>query len=150
MEENMIQENNVQQKELKVSGVGEYMLKGIAKWMNIIGIIATIMMVLIVVLAIYLLQMGYSQTTGAGIVYLIVAAIYLYPIIKTFGVSKNFNQAVNTTDDSALENGFTNLKGLVTFFGVLSIIGFILMIIGVIGAVSAYNSASDELTRLFM
>ena len=140
---------NVQQEnELKVSGVGEYMMKGIAKWMNVIGIIAAIMMVLLVVLAIYLLQLGYSETTGAGIVYLIVAAIYLYPIIKTFGVSKCFNQAVNTTDDSALENGFSNLKGLVTFLGVMAIIGFIVLVIAVIGAVTAYNHASHEFSRL--
>ena len=145
MEENM---NIQQQKELRVSGVGEYMLKGIAKWLKIIGTIATIMMLLLVVLAIYLIQLGYSQTTGAGIIYLIVAAIYLYPIIKTFGVSKNFNLAVNATDDRALENGFSDLKGLVTFLGVLSIIGFILLVVAVIGAVSAYNSASDEISRL--
>ena len=145
MEENVIQN---EQKALKVSGVGEYMMKGIAKWMNIIAIIATIMMLLLVVAAIYLIQIGYGPTTGAGIVYLIVAAIYIYPIIKTFAVSKNFNLAVDTNDDSALESGFENLKGLVTFLGVLMIIGFILLIISIIVSITAYNNASDELNRL--
>lgn len=135
-----MEENMNEQKALKVSSVGEYMMQSIAKWMNIIGIISAIEMTLIVIVAIYMISLGYGATTGAGILYLIVAAIYLYPIIKTFGVSKSFKLAVDTSDDDALENGLSNLKGLVTFIGVIMIIGIILVAIAVIGAFSTYNS----------
>ena len=137
------------QQQLKISGAGEYLLKGIAKWMNIIAILSTIMIILVIIAAIYLLQIGYSAATGAGVAYLVVAAIYLYPTIQAFNVSKNFKLATDTTSDQALENGLGNLKSLVTFIGVLSIIGFILLIISVIVGITTYNQASSELNSLF-
>ena len=64
-------------------------------------------------------------------------------------MSKNFKLATDTTSDQALENGLGNLKSLVTFIGVLSIIGFILLIISVIVGITTYNQASSELNSLF-
>jgi len=130
------QQPEYQQPVLKVTSTGEYFLKEIGKWMNIIGVITSIMVAFMVLLAIYLISLGYSQTTSVGLIYLIVAAIYLFPIIKTFGVSKKFKEAVATKNSEALENGFDHLKSLATFFGVLAIIGVVILIISVIYSIS--------------
>ena len=144
-----MEENQNPKQQLKVTGAGEYLIKGIAKWMNIIGIVAAIMTAFMAIIAIWLLTRGFSATTGAGIVYLIIAGLYTYPVLKTLGVSKYFKLAAETTDDNALEKGFEDFKSLVTFIGVLTIIGVIFVVIGIIVSISTYNQVSSEIHSLF-
>ena len=121
---------------LQVTEVGTYMMKGAAKWMNIIAIVAAIMTAILVLMGLFIM----TKVFAVGLLYLVIAAIYAYPVMKTFGVSKNFNLAVDTMNNQALEDGLSNLKSLATFFGVLTVIGIVFFIIGLISGIQMINS----------
>lgn len=123
---------------LEVTQLCEYHLKSSAKWIKIIAILSTIMMVLMIVAGFWMISKGYPLT-ATGIAYLVVSLIYVYPLIKAFGVSKHVNNAIYATDSQELETGMNDLRGLLTYAGVLAIIGFVFFVIGVIGVIVAVN-----------
>ena len=98
------------------------------------------MMVVMVIAGIWMISKGYPLTV-TGITYLVVSLIYIYPLIKAFGVSKHINTAIYASDSHELENGMNDLRGLLTYIGVLAIIGFVFFVIGVIGVIVAFNKA---------
>ena len=134
-----------QKKELKISEVGMYHLTGIAKWVKIMAVIGTIFLALLVILAIYMLQAGIPQLTGAAIGYLIVGAIYIYPIVKSYSISSRFRAAVEAKSDADLESGLSDMRSLCTFLGVLAIIGCVLVLLAVIFGITAANTAKSHL-----
>lgn len=141
MEENTITTSSEQKTPLSATPLAEYLMLGIANWMNVIGIIATIFEILMVIIAFLALTNGIASV---GLLYLVLAAIYLYPIIKTFGVVSQFKEAVVTRSNASLEKGFSNLKGLVTFIGIMTIIGIIIMALSFIGMIIAVNSVKES------
>lgn len=142
MEENTITTNSEQKTPLNISPIAEYLMIGISKWMNAIGIITTIFEVLWFFIAFLALTNGIA---AAGLLYLILGAIYLYPIIKTFGVASQFKEAVITRNNESLEKGFSHLKGLVTFIGIMTIIGIVIVGATVISIITAVNSAKNAI-----
>ncbi len=120
---------------LNIKGAGLYHIQGAAKWAKIIAIIAAIMMALVVILGIKIMSIQF----GAGLLYIIIAAIYIYPILMSFSFNSHINKAVASQDDNELETGLSNLRSLFTFMGVLSIIGLIFTAIGVISVIAAGN-----------
>jgi hypothetical protein len=134
-----------QKKELKIGDVGQYHLSGIAKWVKIMAIIGTIIMAFIVIVAIYLIQSGLRGMAGVGVVYLIVAAIYIYPIVKAFSISSRFRAAVQSMSDADLESGLSDMRSLCTFLGVLSIIGLVIFVLSIILSITAAKTAESYL-----
>lgn len=122
---------------LNIKGTGIYHIQGAAKWCKIIAIITSIMMALMVIAAFRLM----SISVGAGIIYLIVPVIYLFPIMMSFGFSNHINAAIANNDENELETGLSNLRSLATFMGVLAIIGLIFFIIAVIGIIVGGSKA---------
>ena len=132
-----------QKSELKIGEVGQYHLQGIAKWVKIMAILGTIMMAFIIIAAIYLLQSGYPQLMVPGVTYLIVSAIYIYPIVKSFSISSRFRAAVGSKSDADLETGLSDMRSLCTFLGVLSIIGFVILVLSFVLAFTAENAVES-------
>ncbi|MBQ7427223.1 MAG: hypothetical protein IJV20_08240 [Prevotella sp.] len=115
-----------------------------AKWAKFLCIIGTIGMVLMVVIAI--LMMAFSATLSSvipnmpfgafmGFFYLIIAAIYVYPIIKGFQFANGTKAACLTNDENELARGFEGLRALFQFMGVLTIIVLALYALIVLGAI---------------
>lgn len=133
---NSSQENDV----LRVSGIGLYHLQGAAKWINVIAIVMAIMLGLMTIAGLIIMV---KANFGMGLVYLIPVFLYIYPLLKSFGIASHFKRALAATDSDELELGLSDLRSLFTFFGVLIIIGLIFFAIGIIGVISAIDYADS-------
>ncbi len=114
--------------------VNEFMkleLKSAAKWMKFICIVGSIGMAFIVLLGLLLIVLGtgisqYLANTplggGIGFLYLIFAAIYIYPLLKGFQFANATRNACMTNNEAELTRGFEGLNKLLIFSGVLTII----------------------------
>ncbi len=129
---------------LQVTDVTKYHLLGAARWIKVCAVVGAIVISLMVILALWLISKGVA-TVALG--YLIIAGIYLYPIIQSFNFSSHANRAVETGDSNEFSESISNLRGLATFFGIIAIIGVIFTIIAVIGAMSAASDLERALNR---
>ena len=76
-----------------------------------------------------------------GLLYLIIVAIYIYPLIKGFQFA-NATKAACLSDDAAqLARGFAGLRSLLKFFGILTIIILVLYVLVFIGGGAIFLSA---------
>lgn len=103
------------------------------KWAKFLAIVGYIGLGLIVLIAIFIMA-GFSQLnefTGGiypmnfgfiGVIYIIMAVIYYFPITYLFKFSSNIKKALESDDEQLLTTGFENLKSLNKFLGILTII----------------------------
>ena len=68
-----------------------------------------------------------------GLLYLIIAVIYIYPLIKGFQFANRTKAACLTNDEQELARGFEGLSALLRFCGILTIIILILYVVVLIG-----------------
>jgi len=114
--------------------VNEFMkleLKSAAKWMKFICTVGCVGVAFVVLLGLLLIVLGtgisqYLADTplgGAiGFLYLIIAAIYIYPLIKGFQFANATRNACMTDNEAELTRGFEGLNKLLMFIGILTII----------------------------
>jgi uncharacterized Zn finger protein (UPF0148 family) len=131
------QQPPLQQTGLHVSDIAKYHLSSSGKWINIIATIATIMIVVMILLVIYLLTKGLPFSYS--IPYLLIALLYSYPIKKSFDFQKYTKMAMETNDSQDLEQALGSLRGLSTFMGILAIIGFIAFVVFIIITIDTYS-----------
>ena len=108
-----------------------------AKWMAFLCIIGCIGVVLMIILGSIILAVGSAHSVigaGAGFLYLILAAIYIYPLIKGFQFANGTKAACLTDNASQLARGFSGLSAMLKFFGIITIIILIIYAIVLIGA----------------
>ena len=112
-----------------------------AKWTKFLCIIGWTGVVLLVVLGILMSVLGSSfglgntfLGAGMGVLYLIMAALYIYPLIKGFQFANGTKAACLTDNENELARGFSGLRALLQFFGILTIIVLILYALVAIGA----------------
>ena len=112
-----------------------------AKWTKFLCIIGCIGVVLLVLIGILMSVLGSSFGlgntpfgAGMGILYLIMAALYIYPLIKGFQFANGTKAACLTDNENELARGFSGLRALLQFFGILNIIVLILYALVAIGA----------------
>ena len=114
-----------------------------AKWAKFLCIVGCIGVALMLIASIALVALG-SKLGGAfpgsaiggagmGLLYLIIVAIYIYPLIKGFQFA-NATKAACLSDDAAqLARGFAGLRSLLKFFGILTIIVLVIYVFALIG-----------------
>ena len=113
-----------------------------AKWTKFLCIIGCIGTVLLVLVSIILMIFGSFMGTftqlpyGAaiGVLYLIIAALYIYPIIKGFQFANGTKAACLTDDENELARGFSGLSALLRFMGIITIIIMVLYVLIIFGA----------------
>ena len=112
-----------------------------AKWMKFLCIIGCIGVALMVILGIVIFAVGSSfgaantaLGAGMGFLYLILAAIYIYPLIKGFQFANGTKAACLTDNASQLARGFSGLSAMLKFFGIITIIILVLYVFVFIGA----------------
>lgn len=131
--------------ELKGESLGH--LREAAKWAKFIAIVGFVMVGLMVLGAL-VVAFTFSNFeneflpasiggVGIALVYLIIAAIYFFPILYLFRFAQAAKHSVKNNDSSDLVEAMRNLKSHYTFIGVLLIIFigiyalfFLAMIIG--------------------
>lgn len=136
---NSAHENDV----LRVSGVGLYHMQGAAKWINLI---ATVMAIVLGLMALAALYVTVKLHIGTGLGCLIILLIFfLYPLLKSFGIASHFKRALALTDSDELELGLSDLRSLFTFYGVLIIIALVLIAIFFITVIGTLGRLSGSL-----
>ena len=132
------------EKKLTVNEAAKFHLTGAAKWIKTISIIGLIMCIFLVVVAIFMFSVDYVPGAKvAGLIYLIAAAIYVYPIVKGFAMNTHAKLAIASNNEDELAQSFSNLRSAATYIGVLAIIGLVLLVVAILVAILG----ADELNR---
>lgn len=112
-----------------------------SKWTKFLCIVGCIGVVLLVVIGIMMFAVGSSFGFGStpfgaglGVLYLILAAIYIYPIIKGFQFANATKAACLTDNEAQLARGFSGLCAVLQFFGIITIIVLAIYALVLVGA----------------
>lgn len=113
----------------------------IAKWAKFLAIVGFVFIGIIVILG---FSMGtiFSHISQQampfpafifGFLYLIIGAIYFYPLYSLLKFANNAKIAVNQTNSESLKESLRHLKGLFTFMGILTIISLGFLVLEIVG-----------------
>lgn len=117
-------------------------LLGGIKWLNFMNIVACIGLVLLVIFSVIMITVGINipglEKTGTfvGIIYLICAAIYVYPLLKSCQFVKRIRKAFAEEDQLSLEEGFGSFASALQYMGVLTLIVISFYVIAIIAAIA--------------
>jgi hypothetical protein len=125
-------EKTEQSDELSVlnNKIKNYLLET-SKWGNFLAIVGYIGMGLMVLLALIVLlgSASFGQYSefpfpmkSFGFLYIIIAAIYFFPVTYLYKFSMQIKNGLNSNDSDSLTYGFENLKSLFKFTGIFTII----------------------------
>ena len=112
-----------------------------AKWTKFLCIVGCVGVVIIVLLAIFMMFSGtmvskiFAGTplgAAVGFLYLIIAAIYIYPLMKGFQFANATKAACLSNDEQQLARGIAGLNDLLKFIGILTIIILVLYAIALV------------------
>ncbi len=77
---------------------------------------------------------GMISTTALMIAYLLIAALYFFPILYLFRFAGKMQLALKTNDNEELQASFANLKSMFKFIGILTIIVLGFYVLAIIGS----------------
>ena len=96
-----------------------------AKWLKFMTILSTVGVALFFIIGIVLLFIPtYDGVPGAlyGVIYMLLTLLYFYPIKKSFDLIKNTREAMGNASQMGLEQAAANVKSILKYFGILSIV----------------------------
>ena len=76
--------------------------------------------------------MGLGMGVGMAVFYVICAALAFFPYLFLFRFATKMRNALLSTDQSILNESFKNLKILYRYMGILTIIGLVFMVFGIL------------------
>lgn len=95
------------------------------KWLKFMTILGTVGVALLFIIGIVLLFIPtYDGVPGAlyGVIYMLLTLLYFYPIKKSFDLIKNTREAMGNASQMGLEQAAANVKSILKYFGILSIV----------------------------
>jgi hypothetical protein len=137
-------ENNAQQEKsfFPNDEIKAYLLET-SKWGKFMAIVGYVGMGILILIALFMM-FGLSKLSGLpgpgfpmgmfGLIYIVLAAMYYFPVTYLYQFSLKIKQGLNSDDFPTIVAGFSNLKSLFKFIGiftivVLSIYGVLLLIV---------------------
>ena len=104
-----------------------------AKWTKFLCIVGCVGVGLCVIIAFLMMFVGSAAAKfmgdsnsligpAMGILYLVIAALYIYPLIKGFQFANGIKAACLQNDQYQMARGFAGLNSLLRFLGILTII----------------------------
>jgi hypothetical protein len=123
--------------------INSYLLEA-SKWGQFLAIVGYVAMGLLVIVAIVMMfaLSAISQFAGSGfpmglvgLVYVLLAVVYYFPVTYLYKFSVQMKQAILMQNEALLASGFKNLKSLFKFLGVLTIVMLSLYGLGLLIAV---------------
>lgn len=134
---------NIMEEQLQITASFKEQMLGARKWLKFLTILCTIGMAFMVLAGIVMLFVPSIGGAGAeaipgvflGIMYLILALIYLYPIKKCFALVGNIDRAMKQDAQNDLELMAQNTHSVLKFFGIISIIVLCLYVVAIIAAI---------------
>ena len=113
-----------------------------AKWTKFLCILGCIGVGLMVLLSIAMIVFGSAAANLSpalpvgglvGVIYLLCAAIYIYPLIKGFQFANATKTACLFNNENELARGFSGLSSLLRYLGILTIVIIVIYILVLIG-----------------
>lgn len=132
----------------------EYLREG-AKWAYFLSILGFIGIGLMVIMGLFMGSIMASVGSMAGgsndmgmmggsfftILYILMAALYFFPVYYLYKFSSNAKAAVDSNDDLTLETALGYLKSHYKFIGILTIVVLSIYLLFFIGAMVAFSAA---------
>ena len=138
--------------ELQFTPVAQGFLRETAKWARFLSIVGFIFIGLYVLLALMMFAMGGAMDAASenmdgmggmgmmgavggaamGVIYLICALIYFFPILYLYRFASNTLSALDSNNTDQLTNGLENLKSHYKFMGILMCIALIFIALGML------------------
>lgn len=138
--------------ELQFTPVAQGFLRETAKWARFLSIVGFIFIGLYVLLALMMFAMGGAMDAASenmdgmggmgmmgavggaamGVLYLICALIYFFPILYLYRFASNTLSALDSNNTDQLTNGLENLKSHYKFMGILMCIALIFIALGML------------------
>ena len=107
-----------------------------AKWLKFLIVLACVIMVLYFILAIFCCFLPNNSTGLSGLalafIYLLVIALYIYPLKKSFELVRNIRSSMNNGDQDSLDQAAENFCSILKYTGILTILSIIFCIIFII------------------
>lgn len=133
--------------ELKLTSAAKRFLSETASWCKLLSIVGFIGIGIMVIFSFFAgtifnntpqaqtmpFDFGYLMTG----IYLLLALVYLFPVLYLFQFSKKMKKALQSKDDDVLAVAFEKLKSHYKFVGVFTIIFISLYILIIVGAIVA-------------
>ena len=111
-----------------------------SNWTRFLCIVGCIGVALLVIIGILMFTIGSNFGlagtpfgAGMGVLYLILAAIYIYPLIANGKVIFPTYRCL-TDNEAQLARGFSGLRALLQFFGIITIIVLVIYALILVGA----------------
>lgn len=138
--------------ELQLTDAAKNFLRETGKWATFLSIVGFVFLGLIVLIAIAMFTMGASMAAmmgpgmsamgaAGGIIYLLIALLYFFPILYLYKFGSNIKQAFANNSSEELTIALENLKSHYKFIGILMIImlsfyvlSILLVIAGIAGS----------------
>lgn len=134
--------DQIESNDLSLTTAAKAFLKESAGWTKFISIVGFVFLGLLVLIALFAgaflgEMMGNSGMGAMGgavvtVIYLLIAALYFFPIYYLFQFSSKMKAALQTQNSEFLEQAFSNLKSHYKFMGILLIIALALYAIAFI------------------
>lgn len=134
--------------ELQLTAAAQGFLRETAKWARFLSIIGFIFVALYIILALMMFAvggaMGSAEGMGGmgmmgamggatlGIIYLLGAILYFFPILYLYRFASKALMAFESNSTEHLTSSLENLKSHYKFMGILMIIVLVLMVLGII------------------
>ncbi|MBR5973069.1 MAG: hypothetical protein IK017_10525 [Paludibacteraceae bacterium] len=142
--------------QLAVNEEAKVTLLSMSKWMKFLSIMGFIGIIFIVFTAIFFMfgfgsLMQQMQQAGnpmyafmgpaMGILYIVIALVCLYPVMKMYNSSRKLKLAVLSNDEQALTDGFQEMRKFWKFYGIIAIIYLVIiaisLLIGIFSLIAA-------------
>lgn len=147
MSEEILNQNESATNALTVTESMKYDLLCAAKWAKFLCIVGCVGVAIMLIASLGMIVIGGLLTKvfpdmpfgpALGFLYLIIAALYIYPLMKGFQFANATKAACLYNDQYQLARGVTGLKDLIKFTGILTIVVLsiyaIILIFGVLFA----------------
>ena len=114
---------------MRINEASKSFLLETAKWAKFLSIVGFVFLGLIVLVALIAGTVGAAfGRIGAmsggliAVIYILIALLYFFPILYLFKASVALKEGILANDESAVTNGFENLKSHYKFLGIFTIV----------------------------
>jgi uncharacterized protein involved in cysteine biosynthesis len=149
--------------ELQITTVAQGFLRETAKWAKFLSILGFIFIGLYVLVAFSMFAMGGAMAsedmsgmegmggmgsimamggTALGIIYLLVALLYFFPVMYLYKFASNTKEALNSNSTDRLTTALENLKSHYKFMGILMVVALVFVVVAFIIAIIGVGAAA--------
>ncbi len=130
---------------LEISASIRQNLLSAMKWLKFLAVCGTVCMAIVFVAGVvFLFLPDYNGVPGVavGLVYIVMAFVYIYPLKKTFEIVREVRSALNGNSQTSLEFAALATRSVLKFMGVLTIVALsvyavVIILAGVVGGILA-------------